>query len=325
MADYTKTDSYLRLKEAKEKRFQRALKRKNSDTDVSAIPDDNWVGRYFIDLICRVGYHRSEIIYSRSEIKGPSIDLRSSLEMLFQEAACDTYNWTDAKRGYDDRRSFRALLWQLAPSGLEKYEPNTLSYSEASPGKYNDGSLSFSKLCHYAGRLLLEKILEDLDRANKCFHRCLSLEELMQRIRSESGDDFRREQAALLESFLHHLIKIQLEQRFVANSFSVHLDQLRMSAFSNPADDDGDMCPIILPKRTMDYCIWRQKHIFDSLCTMSRESVWLLKTLKDSPFSSPSSIKESNMILDLILAFISKFKKSKSTAKTMSSSCCFPS
>ncbi|KAI3870889.1 hypothetical protein MKW92_015158 [Papaver armeniacum] len=52
-------------------------------------------------------------------------------------------------------------------------------------------------------------------------------------------------------------------------------------------------------------------HIFNSLCTMSRESVWLLKILKDSPFYSPSSIKEFNMIHDFILAFISKFKKSK--------------
>ncbi|KAI3839438.1 hypothetical protein MKX03_033544 [Papaver bracteatum] len=167
---------------------------------------------------------------------------------------------------------------------------------------------------HSMRLLIMTSILVTSRTHDKCYNGNLSLKELLQRICSQSGDDFSREQARLLESFLYHLIKIQQEQRFVANSFSEHLDQLRKSVFSsNVVDDDGDRhtCPLILPKNTVDYHIWRQKHLFDSLCTMSRESVWLLKTLKDSPFSSPSSIKETNKILDVILAFISKFTKSK--------------
>ncbi|XP_026441318.1 uncharacterized protein LOC113340325 [Papaver somniferum] len=99
-------------------------------------------------------------------------------------------------------------------------------------------------------------------------------------------------------------------------NFSEHLEQLRKSdavAFSSNAVDDGDRhkCPLILSKHTVDYYIWRQKHLFDSLCTMSRESAWLLKKLKDSPFSSPSSIDQSSKILDIILVYILKFKESK--------------
>ncbi|KAI3971155.1 hypothetical protein MKW92_025433 [Papaver armeniacum] len=166
----------------------------------------------------------------------------------------------------------------------------------------------------FNGYRIMTSILVTSRIHDKHYGGCLSLKELSQRIRSESGDDFRREQAALLESFLDHLIKVQQEQRFVANSFSVHMEQLRKSALSsNVVDDDGDRhkCPLILSKHTLDYYIWRQKHLFDSLCTMSRESVWLLKTLKYSYFSSPSTVKESNKILDMILAYISKFKKSK--------------
>ncbi|XP_026392709.1 uncharacterized protein LOC113287999 [Papaver somniferum] len=44
---------------------------------------------------------------------------------------------------------------------------------------------------------------------------------------------------------------------------------------------------------------------------MSRESAWLLEKLKDSHFTSPSSIEESAKILGIILVFISKFRKSK--------------
>ncbi|KAI3876613.1 hypothetical protein MKX03_013315 [Papaver bracteatum] len=335
MIDYTQTDRYLELKAAKERRFQRARERKNSDTEAT---DDNWIDRYFINLTGRVKDQRKKIIHSRSEIKEPSIDLQSSLKMLLQEAACDADNWTDA----NIRRSFPALLCQLSPSGLEKYKdndinigylPNTSSFTLASPDDVVSGSLKSGKLpprilrslgfvkpCvmvvtddqYLGGSLSMGKLLRDDGYiADKCYRGSLSLKELSQRICLQSGDDFRREQARLLGSFLDHYIKIQQEQRFVANSFSVHLNQLRKSAFSIPDDGDTHTCPIILPKHTTDYCIWQQMHIFNSLCTMSRESVWLLKKLKDSPFYSPSSIKEFNMIHDFILAFISKFKKSK--------------
>ncbi|KAI3877413.1 hypothetical protein MKX03_026470 [Papaver bracteatum] len=319
MIDYTQTDRYLELKAAKERRFQRARERKNSDTEAT---DDNWIDRYFINLTGRVRYQTKKIIHSRSEIKEPSIDLQSSLKMLLQEAACDADNWTDA----NIRRSFPALLCQLSPSGLENYKdndinigylPNTSSFTLASPDdvvKYYSGSLKLVKLppricrafsrrfvkpsqtCamvvtddqYLGGSLSMGKLLRDDGYiADKCYRGSLSLKELSQRICLQSGDDFGREQARLLGSFLDHYIKIQQEQRFVANSFSVHLNQLRKSAFSIPDDGDTHTCPIILPKHTTDYCIWQQMHIFNSLCTMSRVQH------------------------DFILAFISKFKKSK--------------
>ncbi|KAI3878871.1 hypothetical protein MKX03_005558 [Papaver bracteatum] len=332
--DDTRTDKYFDRSSLKV-----AEGKNNFDTGVSAIKDDKWVKRYFDNLTVkvvpkmnkppvgkgrnnsgapvtwidryfrylssRVAYDGSpkQIMYPRSEIKEPSIDLQSSLKMFFQKAACYADDWTDVHTKYDDRRSFHAFLDLLEPSGLEKY-----AYNED-----DDINIWYPQDKHW----LSLKVSPDVVVSNECYGGSLSLMKLLQRIRSESGDHFRREQARLLESFLDHLIKIQQEQRFVSYSFSEHLEQLRKSdavAFSsNAVDDDGDghKCPLICSENAMESYMWQQKHVFDSLCVMSCESAWLLKTLKDSYFTSPSSIKETNKILDIILVYILKFKESK--------------
>ncbi|XP_026391095.1 uncharacterized protein LOC113286714 [Papaver somniferum] len=313
MADYRKTDIYLRRQAANKIWMQHLAE--NSDTDVSPAKDDNWIDGYFINLTSRVVNQRKQIISSRSEIKEPSIDLDSPLKMFLQEAVCDADNWTDVNCMYDDKRSFPAFLMEIAPSGLDKYasnedndisigyQSNTWSFSEASPDdvdeylklmnlpqrirKESDRSLKLMlmkpsqthamvttddnycaleklKLLHYG-----EFLLHDVCIADEFFRGSLWLKTLLQRVYSESDDDFRQEQARLLDSFLDHLIRIQEEQRFVASSFSVHLEHLRKS------DVDRYTCPLIFPKHPKDTYIWRQKHIFDSLCTMSRESVFL--------------------------------------------------
>ncbi|KAI3971154.1 hypothetical protein MKW92_025432 [Papaver armeniacum] len=314
----------------------------NSDTGVSAIKDDDklveryfvnstikvvkrkikppvgkgknnsgapatWIDRYFMNIRFRLAHDGSlkKPIYPRSEIKEPSLDLESSLKMFFQEAACDADDWTDVHRKYGDRRSFHRFLHLLEPSGLDKYAFNEDIFLHD-----DDINIRYPQDRYW----LSHKGSSDVVVANKYYDGSLSLMKLLDRISSVSGDDFRPEQAGLLESFLDHLIQIQQEQRFVAKSFSEHLEQLRKSdavasLSSNAVDDDGDRhnCPLIRSEHAM----WQQKHVFDSLCIMSRESVWLLKTLKDSYFSGPSSIKDSNKILDIILVYIPKFKKSK--------------
>ncbi|KAI3837223.1 hypothetical protein MKW92_010055 [Papaver armeniacum] len=258
--------------------------------------EDTWIDRYFDRLSLKVTHEGSpkQLIYPRSEIKEQPIDLESSLKMFYQEVAFVADDWKDVRRKYDDRRSFHRFLRLLEKTGLDKYALN------------EDIDISIS---YQPNRWPSLEASPDMLAANECYGGSLSLLQLMRRIHSESGsgDDFRREQAKLLESFLGDLIKIQQEQRFVAYSFSEHLELLRKSdtaAFSSDAvDDDGDRhkCPLILAQHnTMVSCMWEQKHLFDSLYIMSRESAWLLKKLK-----------ESNKILDIIMVFISEFKSSK--------------
>ncbi|RZC60914.1 hypothetical protein C5167_022655 [Papaver somniferum] len=302
-------------------------RRNNSDTGVSAIKDDNsvercfdnltikvktrikppvgrgknnsgapatWIDRYFMNIRFRLAHDGSlkKPTYPRSEIKEPSIDLQSSLKMFFQEAACDADDWTDVNIRYRDRRSFRNFLDLLERSGLGKYAFN----------EDDDINIRYPQDRYW----LTQKGSSDVVVANKCYDGSLSLMKLLERISSVSGDDFRREQARLLGSFLNHLIKIQQEQRSVANSFSEHLEQLRKFG-----DGYRHKCPLILSETPVNYYVWKQKHLFDSLCIMSCESAWLLRKLKDSPFTSPSSIEESNKILGSFFVYILEFKRSK--------------
>ncbi|XP_026393133.1 midasin-like isoform X3 [Papaver somniferum] len=221
--------------------------------------DDKWIDRYFCRLSRKVAHDGSpkQLIFPRSEIKEPSIDLQSSLKMFFQEATFVADDWKDVNRKYDDRRSFSTFLWLLENTGLDKYGLTA----------DNDINISF----HPNRWSSLEALPDDVVRdhvvfANEYYNGSLSLTQLLQRICSQSGDDFSREQAKLLESFLDHLIKIQQEQRFAAYSFSEHLEQLRKSdavAFSSDADDDDDgdryKCPLILPQHSVDSYMWRQK------------------------------------------------------------------
>ncbi|KAI3870371.1 hypothetical protein MKX03_026856 [Papaver bracteatum] len=279
------------------KRLELAELAKHPKSKIKPPSKGSWIDAYFANLSVSFAHYpsRKPLICSRSEIKKQ--DLEVSCKMFLQEVAFHADDWTDVHRRYDDRRSFFMFLYILETCGLDKYASNegkdiNIGYQ---PNRWLD----------------LEASPDDVVIAdNKYYDGSLWLMKLLKRIRSESGDDFRREQARLLESFLDDLIKIQQEQRIVAYSFSVHLEQLRnfdaVALSSNAAT-----CPVVLSKQTKDSFIWQQKHLFDSLCTMSRESAWLLKKLKDSIFSSRSSIEESNKILDIILDFIPQFKETK--------------
>lgn len=238
--DDTRTDRYFDRSSLK-----LAKGSNNSDTGVSAIKDDKWVERfldtstikvvkernkppvgkgrnnsgapdtwidiYFLDISFRHAIDGSlkKPIYPRSEIKEPSIDFQSSLKMFFQAAACDADDWTNVNRRYGNRRSFPAFLDLLEPSGLGKHASNEDIFLQ------DDGiNIRYPHDRYW----LSHKGSSDVVVANKYYDGSLSLMKLLQRICSVSGDDFRREQARLLGSFLNHLIKIQQEQRFVAKS-----------------------------------------------------------------------------------------------------------
>ncbi|KAI3971167.1 hypothetical protein MKW92_025445 [Papaver armeniacum] len=241
-----------------------------------------------------------------------SKDLKVSLDMLLQKATDFADFWSDVNTKINDRRSFPTFLNMLQANKLDWHyiapEDKDLHVSNQPDRRYLNASSSYPNLIADSNWVV----------ASKYYNRSLSLMKLLRRIHSESSSDFSREQAGLLAPFLDHLITIQQEQRVVACGFSEHLEQLRKSdavasLSSNAVDGDGDRhnCPLIRSEHALDSDMWQQKHVFDSLCIMSRESVWLLKQLNDSPFISPSSIEESNKILDIILVFIPKFKKSK--------------
>ncbi|KAI3878872.1 hypothetical protein MKX03_005559 [Papaver bracteatum] len=282
---------------------------------------DEWIRRY--EDLSRGGTYAGSTrkpVCPTSQIQKQSIDLKVSLQMFLQEATSFADQWTDVNRKYGDRRSFPTFLRRLQMLGMDwhKYMPEDREINASNqPNRWLSLQAPSDDVVHLCSKLTSDPnwVMADI-----YYRRSLLLVQLLQRIRLESAVDFSREQAELLGSFLGHLIMLQQEQQVVAYSFSEHLEQLRKSdkaaslAFSsNSVDGDGDRikCPLILSKRTTDSYIWRQKHQFDSLYIILRESTWLLKKLEDSRFRVPSFVEESHKILEEIMRFTSEFKKSK--------------
>ncbi|KAI3831439.1 hypothetical protein MKX03_011231 [Papaver bracteatum] len=248
--------------------------------------------------------------YSRGSLNWEeSMDLKVSLELLLRMATFLADMWKDVNTRFDDKRSFPTFLWLLQTSDLDWHKYIELNLDN----QLNTWSLQAPSYLSLASD-------SNWVMANKYYDKSLSLMQLLQRIHSESGNDYSREQAGLLASFLDHLLKMQQEQRVLAYCFSEHLEQLRKSvatsllAFStNGVDGDGDWDkgPFIFFNYSWDYYMRQQKHMFDSLYIMSRESTWLLRKLEASHSISPSLAEESHKILEIITLFISKFKKCK--------------
>ncbi|KAI3915267.1 hypothetical protein MKX01_035526 [Papaver californicum] len=252
-----------------------------------------------------------------------SMDLKESLEKFHENASGFANDWKYINAKFDDRRSFPTFLW-LQISGLDwhKYIASKENDNELNANQLNSwwslqGAASHD-VVHLRPDLASNSIWV---MANKYYSRSLLLRKLLRRIFSNSSSKFSREQAGLLASFLDHLIMIQQEQRVVAHGFSEHLEQLKKSdaasllAFSsNSVVDNGDMdkyCPFTPVKHPMKKFMWQQKHLFDSLYIMSRESTWLLRKLESSHSSNPSFVGECHKVLEIMVLFISKFKKSK--------------
>ncbi|KAI3942391.1 hypothetical protein MKW92_037696 [Papaver armeniacum] len=288
-------------------------------------PTDEWVYEWIkrYENLSRGGTYAGSTrkpVCPTSQIQIQSIDLKVSLQMFLQEATSFADQWTDVNRKYGDRRSFPTFLRRLQMLGMDwhKYmsEDREINVSNQ-PNRWLSLQAQSDNVVHLCSKLTSDP---NWVMADMYYRRSLKLVQLLQRIRLESAVDFSREQAELLGSFLGHLIMLQQEQQVVAHSLSEHLKQLRkcdaaasLAFSSNSVDDDGDRikCPLILSKHTTDSYIWRQKHLFDSLYIILRESTWLLKKLEASRFSVPSFVEESHKILEEIMRFTSEFKKSK--------------
>ncbi|XP_026417321.1 midasin-like isoform X2 [Papaver somniferum] len=295
-------------------------------SEIQKQPTDEWVDEWIkqYDNLSRLGIcagSTRKSVCPTSQIQKQSINLKVSLQMFLQEATSFADQWTDVNTMYDDRRSFPRFLSELQMLGMDwhKYmsEDSDTNVSNQ-PNRWSSLQAPSDDVVHLRSKLTSDPnwVMADI-----CYRRSLSLMQLLHRIHhSESVNDFSREQAELLGSFLDHLLMLQQEQRVVAYSFSKHLDQLRkgdsaasLAFSSNAVDDDGDMikCPLILSQHTMDSRVWRKKHQFASLYVILRESTWLLKKIKGSRFSSPSFVEESHKILEKIVGFTSEYKKSK--------------
>ncbi|KAI3914625.1 hypothetical protein MKW92_013157, partial [Papaver armeniacum] len=162
------------------KRLEHEELAKHPKSKIKPPSKGKWIDAYFANLSHRVAYHRSRepLIGSRSQIKKQNLEV--SLKMFQQQAAVYADDWTDINKKYGNGRSFSRFLRMLQLSGLDTY------------GSYEDNDISIgyqpSTWSH------LEASSDDVVIADKYYDGSLWLMKLLKRIRSESADDFRREQ-----------------------------------------------------------------------------------------------------------------------------------
>ncbi|XP_058090986.1 midasin-like [Magnolia sinica] len=79
---------------------------------------------------------------------------------------------------------------------------------------------------------------------------------------------------------------LDIEQRFVAYGCAEHLKKLKKHASSLKELDQGSETSVLAHK-----CMWLQKQLFDSLCSMSKDTSLLLKTVENTHLNTCNSVK----------------------------------
>ncbi|KAI3964519.1 hypothetical protein MKW92_001685 [Papaver armeniacum] len=248
-----------------------------------------------------------------------SKDLWLSLENICRTATDCADLWKDETKSFGKRRALSDFLKLLENCGLSRRKSVLSEDAELNANQPNSWSLQPSyDVVHLLPNLASNS---NWETANKYYYKSLSMVQLVRQICLNYHKDFSLEQVGRSASFLDHLIMIQQEQRFVAYNFAEHLKQLRKCTASlndlhkdhhNVVSDGASECFLALYQNATYKCMWQQKHLFDSLYTMSRESSLLLRKVEDSHLNGCSIVKvESQQILVVIERFMSNFKKSK--------------
>ncbi|KAI3832824.1 hypothetical protein MKX03_026585, partial [Papaver bracteatum] len=223
------------------------------------------------------------------------------------------------KKNFGKRRALSDFLKLLENCGLSRHKSVLSEDAELNANQPNSWSLQPS----YDVAHLLSNLASDSnwETASKYYYKSLSMVQLVRQVCLNFHKDFSLEQIGRSASFLDHLIMIQQEQRSVAYDFAEHLKQLRKCTASlndlhkdrhNVVSDGASECSLALYQNATYRCMWPQKHLFDSLYTMSRESSLLLRKVEDFHVNACSIVKvEAHEILAVIVRFMSGFKKSK--------------
>ncbi|KAI3970128.1 hypothetical protein MKW92_029744 [Papaver armeniacum] len=265
-------------------------------------------------------------IRQRKDSDTPCFVDRKQAENLWLSLAdiCETATacadlWKDETKNFGKRRALSDFLKLLENCGLSRHKSVLSEDAELNANQPNSWSLQPSyDVAHLLSNLASNS---NWETASKYYYKSLSMVQLVRQVCLNFHKDFSLEQVGRSASFLDHLIMIQQEQRSVAYDFAEHLKQLRKCTASlndlhkdrhNVVSDGASECSLALYQNATYRCMWQQKHLFDSLYTMSRESSLLLRKVEDFHVNACSIVKvESHEILAVIERFMSGFKKSK--------------
>ncbi|KAL2899649.1 Midasin [Bienertia sinuspersici] len=275
-----------------------------------------------------------------------------NLEKICSISAQCANRWKDEGKSQVKMRAFSDLLKLLENYGLSKHKSNLQKLLENNSlftakfalidDKFKQGQSSwwFFLPSYDAHHLLLKHdlSLQEVDAnvsnfrssnsinveekwkcANQYYFKSLASVRHLQKISLNFHKDFNPDQVNRCNSFLEHLVMIQMEQRAAAYDLSGRLQHLRRSlgclkkiCFIGHSKEDTGEVDVSASQQSLLSIMWQQKELFDTFCSLLEEESLMLQIVGSSHLSSCHSIKnEGTDIISLVEKFSSLFKKTK--------------
>ncbi|KAI8544654.1 hypothetical protein RHMOL_Rhmol08G0312700 [Rhododendron molle] len=249
--------------------------------------------------------------------------------------------WKDENKSLGKRRALAHLLKLLDGYGLSKHrstlledqlesnQPNQWLMQPSYKTKHlllTQGGLSSKDSFSATGQLpsFPHESLEsewEWETANRYYFKSMASVHVLRHICLNFHKDFTLEQVNRSGSFLDHLIEIQQQQRAAAYGLADQLTHLRKCAtlfenlFSSSLFCDtvaSSECYFAQNQHTTYNCMWQQKQLLGTLCSMLVEDCLLLKTVESTHFDTCQSVKgAANRVSIFLEKFIPDFQKSK--------------
>ncbi|KAK6912183.1 LOW QUALITY PROTEIN: ATPase, dynein-related, AAA domain, partial [Dillenia turbinata] len=250
--------------------------------------------------------------------------------------------WKDETRSIGKRRALSDLLKLLASCGFSR--PKTLSVEEdqrtsepiwwfLEPSydirhllSIQKKSSSGDKATALSGLEYFHSEASDMEwkTVNVFYFKSLASVQLLRQICINFHKDFTVEQVNKSVNFLEHLLLVQQEQRAAAYGSAENIKRLRKwltsvkNFCSNPAASrvgggGGDRrCTVLKSQHALLKCMWQQKLLLDSLCTMLHEECLILKSVETTHLDGCHGIKsEAKGMSDLMKKFVPVLQESK--------------
>ncbi|KAL5579519.1 hypothetical protein UlMin_011961 [Ulmus minor] len=244
--------------------------------------------------------------------------------------------WKDANKSLQKRRALTELLKLFENSGLSRHKPIfledqvkswwflqpsydlqhlQLTHSSLTPGASDVATLDKPQSLPH------KNLVTEWTTANECYFRSVASVLLLQQICLNSHKDITLEQVHRSSSFLHQLVEIQQKQHDGLMVFAKHLKRFKECASllrnlnSSSSISDGGICSSLSVSKNQDAifkCMWQQKQLFDSLCSISHDELLLLKTFDNIHLKTCETVKAAaNGISAFIKDFLPIFQNSK--------------
>ncbi|KMT04854.1 hypothetical protein BVRB_7g170240 isoform A [Beta vulgaris subsp. vulgaris] len=279
-----------------------------------------------------------------------------NLEKICRAVAESADMWKDEGKSQVKMRAFSDLLKLLESHGLSKHKSNLQKLLENSSlfrakcalidDKFKQGQSNWwfflpsydvqhlllkhdslsSEEVHVNAFSLFQSsksisVEEKWRCANQFYFKSLASVRHLQQISLSFHKDFNPNQVNRCNSFLEHLVMIQMEQRAAAYDLSGQLQHLERSlqclkklslVHHSLTEGNPDEVNALTSQESLFRYMWQQKELFDTFCAVLDEEWLMVETIGGTHLSSCGGIKDAMKdILLLVEEFSPLFKKSK--------------